>query len=106
MELGTFSFSLAVKDIQTSLAFYAKLGFHIIGGEAEQNWLILQNGNTQIGLFQGMFEENILTWNPKDLAPIKETLHANAVKLVHENDKHVMFRDPDGNLILIDQHKA
>ena len=64
MELGNFSVSLTVKDIEASLAFYGKLGFTEIGGKLEQNWIILQNGTTTIGLFQGMFESNILTFNP------------------------------------------
>jgi catechol 2,3-dioxygenase-like lactoylglutathione lyase family enzyme len=122
MELGNFSISLAVKDIQTSKAFYEKLGFKIVMGEITQNWLILKNGDCTIGLFQGMFERNTLTFNPgwdrnaqkldtfSDVREIQKQLKAQGVQLMTETDEHttgpasLMLIDPDGNPILIDQH--
>ncbi|MBZ0293524.1 MAG: VOC family protein [Anaerolineae bacterium] len=109
MELGTFSVSLAVKDLAASRAFYETLGFKAIHGKAEDNWLILQNGEAKIGLFQGMFEENILTFNPKDVRSIQKTLKSQGIKLEKEADEttegpaHLVLHDPDGNMILIDQ---
>ena len=122
MELGAFSVSLAVKDLGTSRAFYEKLGFGVIGGEASQNWLILQNGVSTIGLFQGMFEHNILTFNPgwtsqqkhldafDDVRDIQRTLESDGLELQSKADESttgsasLMLTDPDGNAILIDQH--
>jgi catechol 2,3-dioxygenase-like lactoylglutathione lyase family enzyme len=122
MELGNFSISLAVKDIQASKAFYEKLGFKIVMGEITQNWLILKNGDCTIGLFQGMFERNTLTFNPgwdrnaqkldifSDVREIQKQLKAQGVQLMTETDEHttgpasLMLIDPDGNPILIDQH--
>lgn len=122
MELGAFSISLAVKDLGASRAFYEKLGFQVFGGEAAQNWLILKNGDTIIGLFQGMFEKNMLTFNPgwdsqaqqlaafTDVRQIQRHLKAQGVALLSEADEssqgpaHLMLVDPDGNPILIDQH--
>jgi catechol 2,3-dioxygenase-like lactoylglutathione lyase family enzyme len=122
MELGNFSISLAVKDIQASKAFYEKLGFKIVMGEITQNWLILKNGDCTIGLFQGMFERNTLTFNPgwdrnaqkldifSDVREIQKQLKAQGVQLMTEADEHttgpasLMLIDPDGNPILIDQH--
>lgn len=110
MDLGTFSVSLAVKDIAASRAFYETLGFEVIHGDQDQNWLILRNGEAKIGLFQGMFEGNILTFNPKDVRSIQKTLKASGITLVREADEgtegpaHVTLHDPDGNAILIDQH--
>jgi catechol 2,3-dioxygenase-like lactoylglutathione lyase family enzyme len=122
MELGAFSISLAVKDIQASKAFYEKLGFKVFMGEISQNWLILKNGNHVIGLFQGMFEKNSLTFNPgwdsnaqklgsfTDVRELQKQLKAQGVELLSEADESstgpasFMVMDPDGNPILIDQH--
>lgn len=122
MKLGAFSVSLAVKDIHASKAFYEKLGFQEVGGNIEQNWLILRNGDHTIGLFQGMFENNILTFNPgwdqhcntlpdfTDIREIQKQLKAAGVELLSEADEtttgpgSLMALDPDGNTILIDQH--
>jgi lactoylglutathione lyase len=110
MELGTFSVSLAVQDIKASRAFYEKLGFDVIAGNQDQNWLILRHGEAKIGLFQGMFEKNILTFNPRDVRAIQAELKAQDVELVLEADPtttgpaHITLMDPDGNPILIDQH--
>jgi len=122
MNLGTFSISLAVKDIAASLTFYEKLGFEKVGGEISQNWLILRNGETTIGLFQGMFDRNTLTFNPgwtsqaealekfEDVRQIQQRLKANGLALTNEADEStsgpasVTLIDPDGNPILIDQH--
>ena len=122
MELGAFSISLAVKDIETSRIFYDKFGFKVVGGDASQNWLILRNGDHTIGLFQGMFEKNILTFNPgwdknadplesfTDIRELQRQLKAEGVKLLTEADENskgpTSFTavDPDGNSILIDQH--
>ena len=123
MELGAFSISLAVKDIEASKLFYAKLGFTIMGGNQAQNWLILKNGDHVIGLFQGMFEKNILTFNPgwdqsaqpraefTDVRELQRTLKASGVALMSEADESTtgpasfMMADPDGNTILVDQHR-
>ena len=122
MQLGAFSISLAVKDIETSRDFYRKFGFEIVGGDQSQNWLILRNGTCTIGLFQGMFEGNILTFNPgwdamaepldayTDVRELQRRLKANGVRLVTEADEDgsgpASFTaiDPDGNAILVDQH--
>ena len=122
MELGKFSVSLAVKDLGASRAFYERLGFSQVGGNPEQNWLILSNGGTTIGLFQGMFEENILTFNPgwsgegepmaafEDVRSIQARLKAAGIELLIEADPggtgpaHVVMKDPDGNQIMLDQH--
>ena len=122
MELGTFSISLAVKDIQASRDFYVKLGFDDFGGNISQNWLILKNGETVIGLFQGMFEKNMLTFNPgwdgnaqnlesfADVRELQSQLKAQGVALMSEADPsttgpaYFMLEDPDGNPILFDQH--
>ena len=123
MELGAFSVSLAVNDLLASKAFYEKLGFKQIGGNAEQNWLILKNGENVLGLFQGMFESNILTFNPgwgqggndldafADIRDIQKDLKAQGLSLISEADEStegpasLMLSDPDGNQILIDQHR-
>ena len=120
--LGAFSVSLAVKNLQASHAFYEKLGFEVVGGNPAQNWLILRNGTVTIGLFQGMFERNILTFNPgwddkahavEDFTDVREhqrRLKATGLDLVTEADESstgpasFMVIDPDGNPILIDQH--
>ena len=122
MRLGNFSISLAVKDLAASRAFYEKLGFHSVGGDAAQNWLILQNGSSTIGLFQGMFENNMLTFNPgwdaacntlpdfDDVREIQRRLKGAGVALMTEADEatagpaSLMVLDPDGNPVLIDQH--
>lgn len=109
MNLGTFSISLAVKDIKASRAFYEHFGFTIIGGDEAQNWLVLKNGDAKIGLFQGMFENNIITFNPLDVRAIQKELKAKGVKLTLEADEtttgpaHATLTDPDGNAILLDQ---
>ncbi|MBT8471331.1 MAG: VOC family protein [Marinicaulis sp.] len=122
MNLGAFSVSLAVKDIAASKAFYEKLGFAEVGGNIEQNWLIMRNDKTTIGLFQGMFEKNMLTFNPgwdaecntlaefQDVREIQKNLKTEGVKLDTEADEagdgpaSFALTDPDGNPILIDQH--
>lgn len=110
MDLGTFSVSLSVKDIVASRTFYETLGFSAIDGDMNQGWIILKNGDAKIGLFQGMFEGNILTFNPADARGIQRTLKAAGVPLIVEADEtttgptHLTFTDPDGNAILIDQH--
>ena len=122
MELGAFSISLAVKDLEASRVFYGKFGFEIVGGDPSQNWQILRNGLCTIGLFQGMFEGNILTFNPgwdaqaqtldtyTDVREIQRQLKAKGVRLVSEADEEssgpasFTALDPDGNAILVDQH--
>ncbi len=121
MQLGAFSVSLAVKDLESSRAFYEKLGFQRVGGEPAQNWLILRNGTTTIGLFQGMFEKNTLTFNPgwsalgedlesfTDVRDIERMLRERGIKPVlsaapGDGPAHVVLEDPDGNPVLIDQH--
>jgi len=123
MELGSFSVSLAVKDLAASKSFYQKLGFEPMGGDPEQNWLILKNGDHVLGLFQGMFEKNILTFNPgwdqganeldsfTDVRDIQRELKNRGICLSMEVDEStsgpasLMLSDPDGNQILIDQHR-
>jgi catechol 2,3-dioxygenase-like lactoylglutathione lyase family enzyme len=122
MKLGNFSISLAVKDLEASRAFYEKFGFSVFGGNAAQNWLILKNGDHVIGLFQGMFERNILTFNPgwdsnaqklpafTDVRELQRQLKAQGVELQQEADEGTtgpasfIAVDPDGNPILVDQH--
>lgn len=122
MDLGTFSISLAVKDIETSRSFYEKLGFKFFAGDASQGWLILKNGDHVIGLFQGMFEKNILTFNPgwdnnaqkldtfTDVRDLQRQLKAQGITLQTEADEtssgpaSFIIVDPDGNPILVDQH--
>lgn len=123
MQLGAFCISLAVADIHKSKAFYETLGFTEVGGNIDQNWLVLANGDTKIGLFQGMFENNTLTFNPgwdqsaqeldtfEDVRDIQSKLKAAGLKLVREVDPkgegpdYVTLLDPDGNPVLIDQHR-
>ena len=123
MQLGAFSVSLNVSDIHASKEFYEKLGFETFGGDIEQNWLIMKNGTTIIGLFQGMFEKNILTFNPgwdenaqnleefADIRELQKTLKAGGVKFLSEADEtsegpaSFTVEDPDGNPILLDQHR-
>jgi predicted enzyme related to lactoylglutathione lyase len=122
MELGNFSVSLAVKDIEASKLFYEKLGFTVFMGDQAQHWLIMKNGDHVIGLFQGMFEKNILTFNPgwdSDAQPLREftdvrelqrRLKASGINMISEADESstgpasFMIVDPDGNTILVDQH--
>jgi len=122
MELGAFSISLAVKDIEASRAFYEKFGFKPFAGNAAQRWLILKNGPHVIGLFQGMFEKNTLTFNPgwdqnagklgtfTDVRDLQRKLKAQGVQLTTEADENskgpasFLVIDPDGNPILVDQH--
>lgn len=122
MNLGAFSLSLAVKDLAASQDFYGKLGFDPAGGDADQGWLILRNGETTIGLFQGMFEKNMLTFNPgwdgngepvqpfTDVRTLQKNLKAAGVSLEQEADEgstgpaSFIVVDPDGNPILVDQH--
>ena len=123
MKLGAFSISLAVKDIQKSKAFYESLGFSSLGGDINQKWLILKNGNAIIGLFEGMFENNIITFNPgwdenaqnlesfDDVRTIQQHLKNQGITLTSETEPntdgpaHITLTDPDGNNILIDQHR-
>ena len=122
MDLGAFSISLAVKDIEKSREFYEKLDFKVIGGDVDQYWLILRNGESTIGLFQGMFDTNTLTFNPgwstsgshplafDDVRDIQRTFKERGIEIAQEADEsgtgvgHMFFFDPDGNPILIDQH--
>ena len=122
MELGAFSVSLTVKDLEASRQFYEKFGFTPFAGDASQNWLILKNGDHVIGLFQGMFERNILTFNPgwdqnaakvdrfTDVRELQRQLRAQGVTLASEADESTtgpasfIAVDPDGNPILVDQH--
>lgn len=122
MKLGAFSISLSVKDIKASKLFYENLGFAAFAGDLGKNYLIMKNGNSLIGLFQGMFANNLLTFNPgwdenanktnpfDDVRRIQQHLKSNGIKLESEADENtsgpasLMVLDPDGNMILIDQH--
>lgn len=122
MQLGAFSVSLAVKDLSASRGFYEKLGFGVFAGDASQNWLIMKNGDTVIGLFQGMFEKNLLTFNPgwdanaqtlasfTDVRELQRQLKARGLTPSPAADEsttgpaHFVLHDPDGNAILVDQH--
>ena len=112
MDLGTFSISLNVKDINASRAFYERMGFAAFAGDASKGWLILQNGGANIGLFQGMFDANILTFNPTDVRAVQRALKAAGASFSLEADEsasgpaHATLSDPDGNMILLDQHNA
>lgn len=123
MKLGAFSISLSVKDLKTSKEFYEKVGFEVFAGSMEMNYLIMKNGNALIGLFQGMFEGNILTFNPgwdenaqnlenfDDVRAIQEHIKNSGIQLLNEADPTTngpasfMLTDPDGNVILFDQHR-
>jgi catechol 2,3-dioxygenase-like lactoylglutathione lyase family enzyme len=123
MKLGAFSVSLSVKDINASKEFYEHLGFSVLGGGLEMNYLIMKNGNALVGLFQGMFENNILTFNPgwgenagevnpfDDVREIQKHLKGKGLKPDSEADENssgpasFMITDPDGNVILVDQHR-
>ena len=122
MELGAFSLGLAVKDIEASKLFYEKLGFTVFGGDQSQNWLIMKNAEHTIGLFQGMFKDNILTFNPgwnsdaralddfTDVRELQRQLKDTGLEMISEADENAtgpgsfMLSDPDGNTILVDQH--
>ncbi len=122
MQLGLFSLSLTVKDLQISKTFYEKLGFEVYGGHEDQGWLILKNGQTIIGIFEGLFDKNMLTFNPgwdaetntletfTDVRDIQKSLKENGVELATQADETTtgpasfIVIDPDGNPILIDQH--
>lgn len=122
MKLGAFSISLAVKDIKASQVFYETLGFSVFAGDLEKNYLIMKNESALVGLFQGMFENNILTFNPgwdqsantldkfDDVRTIQKHLKSKAITIEHEADEATtgpasfVVMDPDGNAILIDQH--
>lgn len=122
MKLGAFSISLAVKDIEASKLFYEKLGFKVFAGNQSENWLIMKNADHAIGLFQGMFDKNILTFNPgwnsdaqelkefTDVRELQRQLKDRGVNIISEADESstgpasFMMTDPDGNIILIDQH--
>lgn len=123
MELGAFSVSLSVKDIHRSKEFYENLGFEASGGDIDQNWIVMKNEDKVIGLFQGMFEKNILTFNPgwskdtksleefTDVRDLQKELKQKGVELIQEADEstegpaYITLEDPDGNPILIDQHR-
>lgn len=123
MKLGAFSTSLNVKDLVASRDFYLKLGFEVFAGDLEMNYLILKSGDTVIGLFQGMFEGNLLTFNPgwdqnaentedfDDVRDIEKSLKENGIEIIRETDDstegpaNFVVADPDGNVILIDQHR-
>jgi len=123
MELGAFSVSLSVKDLAASRGFYEKLGFQQIGGDAKENWLILKNQDHVIGLFQGMFEDNLMTFNPgwnqnggnldqfTDVRELQREMKERGITFLSEADESstgpasCMIADPDGNTILIDQHR-
>ena len=123
MSIGAFSVSLSVKDIAASKEFYEKLGFAATGGDITQNWLIMQNNDCTIGLFQGMFPKNTLTFNPgwndkaeevnpfKDVRVLQEELREKGIEVIETADlkttgpAHIFLEDPDGNPILIDQHR-
>ena len=122
MELGCFSISLTVKDIKKSLAFYEQIGFTIYAGDIKQNFLILKNGNTNIGIFQGMFDNNIMTFNPgwdqdansiddfADVRKLKQDFEQQGIEIAHQSidsekgPGSFSIKDPDGNIILFDQH--
>jgi len=122
MKLGAFSISLAVRDIDASRKFYEKLGFTVFHGDQSQHWLIMKNGEHVIGLFQGMFENNILTFNPgwtqdaqpldsfTDVREMQRAFRESGIELISEADESttgpasLMIADPDGNVILVDQH--
>lgn len=123
MKLGAFSISLSVKDIHASKQFYENLGFSVFGGNIDQKWLIMKSGNALIGLFQGMFEKNIITFNPgwdenaqnmdefDDVRTIQKQLKEKGIKLESEAAENTsgpasfVLTDPDGNSILVDQHR-
>jgi lactoylglutathione lyase len=122
VELGNFSLSLNVKDVRASKAFYEKLDFEEVGGKLEENWIVLQNGSARIGLFQGMLDKNVMTFNPgwtkdkeilqtfQDVRELQRILKARGLTMAPEADEttegpaYFMLTDPDGNTLLVDQH--
>lgn len=122
MKLGAFSVSLSVKDLTVSKEFYEKIGFEVFAGHMERNYLIMKNGNALVGLFQGMFQENILTFNPgwdenaqaldqfDDVREIQKDVASKGIDIINGADENstgpasFILKDPDGNAILIDQH--
>ena len=123
MDLGNFSVSLNVKDIKASMAFYEKLDFKVVAGKLEQKWIVVQSGNARIGLFQGMFDKNIMTFNPgwtkdketmkefQDVRELQRTLKARGITTIApeadektEGPAYFKVTDPDGNTLLFDQH--
>jgi len=122
MELGNFSVSLTVRDIKASKAFYEKLDFTEVAGKLEEKWIVLQNGNARVGLFQGMFDKNLMTFNPgwtkdketmtdfQDVRELQRTFKARGITMITEADEategpaYFMVVDPDGNTLLFDQH--
>lgn len=123
MKLGAFSISLNVRDLDVSKRFYESLGFSVFAGSMKHNYLIMKNGNALVGLFQGMFEGNILTFNPgwdenaknidqfDDVRAIQRELKSKGIELISEADENtsgpasITMKDPDGNVILLDQHR-
>jgi catechol 2,3-dioxygenase-like lactoylglutathione lyase family enzyme len=108
MNLGQFSVSLSVEDIAVSRAFYETLGFTVYDGNQSDGWLIMKNGDSAVGLFQGMFEGNLLTFNPPDVRSVQEHLDRNGITLLERAEPgsgpaHATLTDPDGNVILLDQ---
>lgn len=122
MNLGAFSVSLSVNNLKVSKDFYEKLGFSVFSGSMEQNYLIMKNGSTLIGLFEGMFDDNLLTFNPgwdqdanelsefKDIREMQKEVKSNGIEMIKEADESAegpdsfIIKDPDGNVLLIDQH--
>lgn len=110
MQLGRFSISLAVKDLAASREFYEKLGFTVIDGRQDEDWLVLENEGALIGIFQDKFEGNLLTFNPPDVRAVQASLRASGIEPIVQADTsttgpaHIVISDPDGNVILLDQH--
>ena len=111
MDLGTFSVTLAVKDIRASLSFYETLGFEMVGGNVNENWVVLDKDGVKIGLFQGMYDRNMLTFNPPNVRAIQLALKDQGVAFKHEADEfsdapaHATLEDPDGNVIILDERQ-
>jgi lactoylglutathione lyase len=110
VELGKFSISLSVKDLAASTEFYEKLGFTVIDGREDENWLVLENDGAVIGIFQDKFEGNLLTFNPPDVRAVQAALRARGIEPIVQADTsttgpaHIVISDPDGNVVLLDQH--
>lgn len=109
MQLGCFSMSLAVKNIEASKAFYETIGFKVLDGNIDQKWLILENGDAKIGLFEGMFDSNMMSFNPSDARTVQAALKEAGYTLESEAEgdsgpAHFSAKDPDGNLVFFDQH--
>lgn len=104
MQLGPFSLSLTVRDLGESLAFYRTLGFEVLDDHRDEHWVILWNGETRLGLFQGMFERNVLSFRPRDIGRVLEGLRRNGVEVPDDRTgRHLLLTDPDGNPVLIDE---